>query len=100
MWIGFPLYWLLVGALGRPNNSGAFLAGWLFNFLRNFHGPAVYVGVLSILLPWLEREYSERPEVIVGTSVALVALCWLMAFITGTGSNFGKMMCVPPASVI
>src|SRR5258708_35021681 len=26
------------------------MAGWLFNFLRNFHGPALYVGVLSILI--------------------------------------------------
>ncbi len=26
------------------------MAGWLFNFLRNFHGPAVYVGVLFILI--------------------------------------------------
>jgi NTE family protein len=30
---------------------------------------AYEVGVLSVLLPWLDRRHGQRPDVIVGTSV-------------------------------
>jgi NTE family protein len=40
---------------------------------------AYEVGVLSVLLPWLEREHGQRPDVIVGTSVGALNAAFLAA---------------------
>ncbi|MGH2867665.1 MAG: patatin-like phospholipase family protein [Solirubrobacteraceae bacterium] len=40
---------------------------------------AYEIGVLSELLPWLEREYSQRPDVIVGTSVGALNAAYIAA---------------------
>ena len=40
---------------------------------------AYEVGVLSVLLPWLERRHGQRPDVIVGTSVGALNTAYLAA---------------------
>src|SRR5437764_11599651 len=40
---------------------------------------AYEVGVLSVLLPWLEKRHSQRPDVIVGTSVGALNASYLAA---------------------
>jgi NTE family protein len=40
---------------------------------------AYEMGVLSELLPWLEREYAQRPDVIVGTSVGALNSAFVAA---------------------
>jgi NTE family protein len=40
---------------------------------------AYEVGVLSVLLPWLERRHGQRPDVIVGTSVGALNAAYLAA---------------------
>lgn len=40
---------------------------------------AYEIGVLSVLLPWLEREHGQRPEVIVGTSVGALNTAYIAA---------------------
>jgi NTE family protein len=55
-----------------PNSVGLVLAG------GGARG-AYEVGALSALLPWLEREYKQRPDVIVGTSVGALNAAYLAA---------------------
>src|SRR5271165_2264154 len=40
---------------------------------------AYEIGVLSELLPWLEREHAQRPNVIVGTSVGALNTAFIAA---------------------
>src|SRR3954469_6186922 len=40
---------------------------------------AYEIGALSILLPWLEREHGQRPEVVVGTSVGALNAAYIAA---------------------
>jgi NTE family protein len=40
---------------------------------------AYEIGVLSELLPWLEREHAQRPDVIVGTSVGALNTAYIAA---------------------
>ena len=55
-----------------PNEVGLVLAG------GGARG-AYEVGALSALLPWLEREHKQRPDVIVGTSVGALNAAYLAA---------------------
>ena len=40
---------------------------------------AYEIGALSVLLPWLEREHSQRPDIVVGTSVGALNAAYLAA---------------------
>jgi NTE family protein len=40
---------------------------------------AYEIGALSILLPWLEREHGQRPELVVGTSVGALNAAYIAA---------------------
>jgi NTE family protein len=55
-----------------PESIGVILAG------GGARG-AYEVGVLSVLLPWLEKQHGQRPDVIVGTSVGALNASFLAA---------------------
>ncbi len=54
---------------------------------------AYEVGVLSVLLPWLERRHGQRPDVIVGTSVGALNCAYLAAHANDDPATLSESGC-------
>jgi NTE family protein len=54
---------------------------------------AYEIGALSVLLPWLETEHGQRPDVIVGTSVGALNAAYLAAHASEDAEKLVKAGC-------
>ncbi len=54
---------------------------------------AYEVGVLSVLLPWLQKRHGQRPDVIIGTSVGALNSAYLAAHARDDPATLGENGC-------